>query len=60
LEFVQMLAPGRFFELADVAANTWGALLGLSAGVIFRPQAALHGTTAASKTAAKAPRSQPL
>lgn len=38
LEVLQMLFPGRFFELADVAANTWGALLGLSVGAIFRPQ----------------------
>lgn len=38
LELAQVLSPGRFFELADVAANTWGALLGLSAGAILRPQ----------------------
>ncbi len=38
LELAQTLMPGRYFELADIAANSWGALLGLSAGAILRPQ----------------------
>jgi VanZ family protein len=36
LEFLQRTVPGRSFELADMAANTAGVLMGLAIGAICR------------------------
>ncbi|MCS6953924.1 MAG: VanZ family protein [Bryobacterales bacterium] len=60
LEFLQLLTPDRFFEPVDVAANIWGALLGLSVGAILRPQVAPRRTRRANHAAANAPTSRPL
>lgn len=50
LELAQMFVPGRFFEVADIAANSWGALLGLSVGAILRPQVVPSDANASNLT----------
>jgi VanZ family protein len=40
LEFAQRLSPGRTFEIADMAANTCGALCGMLLALPFRQQTA--------------------
>jgi VanZ family protein len=36
LEYAQAYSPGRFFELADILSNTWGALSGVVLAVWLR------------------------